>query len=161
MNLGEKLFAVYVLDSLKIYFQFFWPLPLKNERVVIFKQFFFNARRNVFFYQRNILFSQWMEVLCRHYIDIIHILHLNDTSMIEETYFLLEFFLVRIFPHLNWIRRLDFTCKCHIQSACGKRRTWKSSGLGNFSRSMDFWKLIPINKYTIYRFLISFDKTYN
>ena len=151
MNLGEKLFAVYVLDSLKIYFQFVWPLPLKNERLVIFKQFFFDVRRNVFLYQRNTWFSQCMKVLCRHNIDIIHILHLSDTSI----------FLVCIFRHLNWTRRLGFTCKSHIQSACGKRRTWKNSGLGNFSRSIDFWKLIPIKKYTIYRFLISFDKTYN
>ena len=40
-----------------------------------------------------------------------------------------EFFLVRIFPHLNWIRRDTF------QSECGEMRTRKNSVSGHFSCS--------------------------
>ena len=46
-----------------------------------------------------------------------------------------EFFLVGIFPHLDWIRRDTDQKKLRIQSECGKIRTRKNSVFGNFSRS--------------------------
>ena len=55
-----------------------------------------------------------------------------------------EFFLVRIFQHSDWIRMdtLAFGLNTeryevflHIQSECGKIRTWKNSVVGHFSRS--------------------------
>ena len=55
-----------------------------------------------------------------------------------------EFFLVRIFQHSDWIR-MDtlafglnterYEVSLHIQSECGKIRTWKNSVVGHFSRS--------------------------
>ena len=52
-------------------------------------------------------------------------------------------FLVRIFPHLDWIQR--YSVNLRIQPECRKIRTRKNSVFGHFSRSD-----ISIRKYSAY-----------
>ena len=49
-----------------------------------------------------------------------------------------SFFLVRIFPYLDWIWRDTDGVSLRIQSECGKIRTRKNSVFGHFSRSRWF-----------------------
>ena len=59
-----------------------------------------------------------------------------------------ELFLVRIFPHLGWIRR--YTKDLRIQSECGKIRTRNNSVFGYFSMKFLLIKLSePSNHYLI------------
>ena len=56
----QTTFAVYVLDSLTIYFRIFLSLPLKNERVTFLKKIFLRYQK------RRIPLSKKRTVLSKH-----------------------------------------------------------------------------------------------
>ena len=58
------------------------------------------------------------------------------SSALREKWPNKRFFLVRIFRHLDWIRRgMEYGASLHIHSECRKIRTRKNSVFGHFSRS--------------------------
>ena len=67
-----------------------------------------------------------------------------------------EFFLVRIFPHLDWIRRDTEWVSLRIQSKCRKIQSSKNSVFGHFSRSAHtFNSCFSENELTWYSFFLS------
>ena len=63
----------------------------------------------------------------------------------------MELFLVRIFPHSDWMgRNTKYEISLRIQSECGKIRTRNNSVFGHFSDSVSFKKTAGLQSATLY-----------
>ena len=119
-SLKPKLFKVFLM-----YFSWKWKFIYLIESVLY-------PRLNLFvlllIYNQSDFCDQWFSVLLDSYIQRRY-LEFFLTISLREKFSNTEFFLVRIFPHSDWIRSLRI-------AKCEKIRTTKNSVFGHFSRSI-------------------------